>query len=95
MTTTDLQDLQRIPGVGPSLARDLADLGMRRVTDLRRRSPERLYEKLCELRGQPMDRCVLYVFRCAVYFASHSRHEPRLLKWWNWKDSKPLRRKKC
>jgi hypothetical protein len=56
------------------------------VTDLRRRSPERLYEQLSELRGQPMDRCVLYVFRCAVYFASTPRPEPERLKWWNWKD---------
>ena len=90
----DLRDLQRIPGVGPSLARDLADLGIRRVSDLRRRSPERLYQKLCEVRGQHLDRCVLYVFRCAVYFAANSRHEAERLKWWNWKDSKPGRRKK-
>jgi hypothetical protein len=36
--------------------------------------------------GQHVDRCVLYVFRCAVYFASESKHDPELLKWWNWKD---------
>jgi hypothetical protein len=29
---------------------------------------------------------VLYVFRCAVYFANNSTHDPELLKWWNWKD---------
>jgi hypothetical protein len=29
---------------------------------------------------------VLYVFRCAVYYASHEVHDPELLKWWNWKD---------
>ncbi|NJM89920.1 MAG: hypothetical protein HC847_25010 [Hydrococcus sp. RU_2_2] len=38
------------------------------------------------LRGQHIDRCVLYVFRCAVYYASNSVREPELLKWWNWKD---------
>jgi hypothetical protein len=89
MSIADLRDLQRIPGVGPSIAQDLADLGIRRVTDLRRRSPERLYQQLCELRGTHIDRCCLYVFRCAVYFASKSRHKPELLKWWNWKDSAP------
>ena len=94
MSVADLHDLRSIPGVGPSLARDLADLGIRRVTDLRRRSPERLYERLCELRGQHIDRCVLYVFRCAVYFASNSKHEPELLKWWHWKDGKTARRNK-
>ncbi len=91
MSVADMRDLQRIPGVGPSLAQDLADLGIRRVTDLRRRSPERLYERLCTLRGSHIDRCALYVFRCAVYFASKSRHDPERLKWWNWKDSKTVR----
>jgi hypothetical protein len=33
-----------------------------------------------------IDPCVLYVFRCAVYYASHEVHDPDLLKWWNWKD---------
>jgi hypothetical protein len=41
---------------------------------------------LCELRGKHIDRCVLYVFRCAVYFAAVKEPVPELLKWWNWKD---------
>jgi len=81
-----LKGLQRIPGIGPSLARDLVDLGIRRVSDLSGRNPERLYERLGALRGQRQDRCVLYVFRCAVYFASKKRHDPERLKWWHWKD---------
>ena len=80
-------DLQQIPGVGPSIAQDLHDLGMRRVEDLRGTDPVRLYEKLVALRGHRIDRCVLYVFRCAAYYASNREHDPELLKWWNWKDS--------
>ena len=95
MNVADMRDLRRIPGVGPSLAQDLADLGIRRVTDLRRRSPERLYERLCRLRGARIDRCVLYVFRCAVYFASEPRPAPEGLRWWNWKDSKTVRPVRC
>lgn len=82
-----LKELQRIPGVGESISVDLHDLGVRRVEDLRNADPERLYEQLCVRRGTHVDRCVLYVFRCAVYFASHSDHDPELLKWWNWKDT--------
>ena len=82
------RELQTIPGVGPSIAKDLTDLGMRRVSDLRRRSPERLYQRLNSRRGVRQDRCLLYVFRCAVYFADHTRPDPELLKWWNWKDAK-------
>jgi hypothetical protein len=82
------KELQIIPGVGPSIAHDLAELGVRRVADLRGRKPERLYQQLCTARGVHQDRCVLYVFRCAVYFASHRVHEPELLQWWNWSDAK-------
>jgi predicted RecB family nuclease len=93
MSVADLDDLQRIPGIGPSLARDLADLGIRQVTELRRRNLEKLYERLCTLRGEHIDRCVLYAFRCAVYFASTPKPEPERLKWWNWKDTKKVRSK--
>ena len=80
-----VRELSRIPGVGPSIAADLYQIGIREVADLRGRNPERLYADLCREVGQPVDRCVLYVFRSAVYFASESRHDPELLKWWNWK----------
>lgn len=80
--------LEEIPGVGPSIALDLHELGLKEVADLRGRDPEELYERLCALRGGHIDRCVLYVFRCAVYYADHSSHDPELLKWWNWKDGK-------
>jgi hypothetical protein len=83
--TAHLKDLQRIPGVGPSLARDLWELGYQSAADLANQDAERMYTTLEELRGQPMDPCVLYAFRCAVYFASTDDPDPALLKWWNWK----------
>ncbi len=79
--------LTTIPGIGPNLAQDLIDLGYRQVTHLLAQDPEAMYERLCELRGQPVDRCVLYAFRCAVYYASNAQHDKELLKWWNWKES--------
>jgi hypothetical protein len=86
MKSASIEDLSRIPGVGPSIASDLYLLGIREVADLRGRDPEFLYSELCREMGQHVDRCVLYVFRCAVYFASEPKHDPELLKWWNWKD---------
>lgn len=80
--------LQVIPGVGPSIARDLRKLGIERVSQLKGRNPERMYAKSNALRGVVQDRCLLYVFRCAVYYASEPRPQPRLLKWWNWQDRK-------
>jgi len=77
--------LQVIPGIGPSLAADLRALGYRSVRSLRGENPEGMYERLNALRGARQDPCVLYVFRCAVYFASTPEPDPELLKWWVWK----------
>ncbi|MBI4417529.1 MAG: helix-hairpin-helix domain-containing protein [Ignavibacteriales bacterium] len=81
-----LNELQTIPSVGPSIARDLWELGIRRVADLKHKDAQRLYKRRCAQMGKPIDRCLLYTFRCAVYFASRKKHDPKLLKWWNWKD---------
>ena len=80
------KDLQRIPGVGPSISQDLWLLGYRSVDQLKGEKPEAMYERLCAIQGTHVDRCVLYVFRCAVYFATEQKHDPQKLQWWNWKD---------
>ena len=80
------QEFQRIPGVGPSIGADLEDLGVQGLTDLAGRCPEALYRDLIELRRAEIDRCVLYVFRCAVYFAKTANPVAEKLKWWGWKD---------
>lgn len=81
-----IKDLQTIPGVGPSIARDLHRLGIRKVSDLKGRDPERMYLQSCNKAGKQIDRCLLYVYRCAVYYASAQKHDLKFLKWWNWKD---------
>lgn len=84
-----LKNLQTIPGVGASIARDLYTIGIRSVADLKNIDPEELYKKTCRYEGKVIDRCLLYTYRCAVYFASHTKHKPELLKWWHWMDKKP------
>ncbi len=88
MEQSVLRDLKQIPGVGKKIAEDLWNLGYRSVQDLEDQDPEELYIKLCARKGMHVDRCMLYVFRCAVYYASNKKHDPELLKWWNWKDEK-------
>ena len=78
--------LESIPGVGPAIAEALRDLGYAEVSDLRAADPEEMYVRLSTLRGVNQDRCVLYVFRCAVYYALRENPDPELLKWWAWKD---------
>lgn len=84
-----LKELRRIPGVGESISEDLWRLGIRSVAGLKGKDPEKLYERFCGIEGGPVDRCMLYVLRCATYYASRRKHDPELLKWWNWKDIEP------
>lgn len=79
-------DLKRIPGVGANMERHMHNIGIRCVADLVGKNPEELYHLDCLKKGFRDDRCVLYVFRCAVYFAEHDKREPEKLKWWYWKD---------
>ena len=79
-------ELQTIPGIGPKIAGALWEIGVRSTMDLKDRDPEELYRRLCEQAGGHVDRCVLYVMRCSVYYASNKDHEPEKLKWWRWKD---------
>ncbi|MGD0338682.1 MAG: helix-hairpin-helix domain-containing protein [Bacteroidota bacterium] len=78
-----LKKLQTIPGVGKSISVDLYNLGIRSVHDLQKKKPERLFEKHCTQKGVLVDRCMLYVLRCAVYYASTKNPKPELLRWWN------------
>jgi Pathogenicity locus. len=83
-------DLLVIPGVGKNTKEDLINLGYNCVEDLNGQNPEDMYERFNKMIGYKEDRCQLYVFRCAVYYASNEVHDEHLLKWWNWKDGENL-----
>ena len=83
-----IKDLTAIPGVGKSIARDLVNIGINSVNDLKGKDADDLYAKSNHFAGCVQDRCLLYVFRCAIYFAETPKnmHDKERLKWWNWKD---------
>jgi hypothetical protein len=88
---TDKQSIKAltiIPGVGKSIANDLWNIGIRKVSDLQGKDPEYLYDLSNSFTGIVQDRCLLYVFRCAVYYAETplAEQETEKLKWWNWKE---------
>ena len=72
--------------MGKACALDLWNIGIRKVSDLKDRDPEALYETLNAWSGVRHDVCMLYTFRCAVYFASETGHPREKLNWWYWKD---------
>ena len=79
-------DLQKIPYVGKETEQDLLLLGFDSIASLKGADPEAMYQKECVLKGGKVDRCQLYVYRMAVYYAENETHDPEKLKWWNWKD---------
>lgn len=79
-------NLQKIPGVGPSIAEDFQEIGINSVEDLREKNPEKLYKKICNKAGKKVDRCVLYICRSSVYFAESKNPDKDKLDWWKWKD---------
>jgi Pathogenicity locus len=85
------RELMIIPGVGKSIAEDLLNIGINSVNDLRGQDPEVLYDRSNRFAGMVQDRCLLYCFRGAVYFAETppEYRDPEKLKWWNWKDAGP------
>ena len=88
-------DLITIPGGGKSIKQDLLNLGISCVEDLKGQSAQQLYDRHCQKKGFQVDRCLLYVFRLAVYFAEHKTHDPEKLKWWNWKDKPNQKEDAC
>ncbi len=81
-----LKQLQTIPGIGKACSLDLWNIGIRLVSDLKGQNPTFLYSKLNSFSGISHDICMLYTFRCAVYFATEDNHEKEKLNWWYWKD---------
>jgi len=88
MKQATAKQLEQIPGVGKSIAQYMRNIGIESVDDLKGQNAEKLYQKLCDFKASPVDKCMLYAFRCAIYYAQNTIHDPRLLKWWNWKDSR-------
>ena len=78
------RELDDLVSVGPAMLRDFEQLGIASVAQLSRQSPEKLYEKLCQITGQAQDICCLDVFRAAVAQARNPRLPLDQCQWWYW-----------
>lgn len=79
-------DLTVIPNVGKRTKESLMNIGITCVEDLTGKNPEELYIMDCLKKGFQVDKCQLYLFRMAVYYAEHTERDAEKLKWWYWKD---------
>ncbi len=51
-----IRKLQLIPGVGPKLAKEFLDIGIRDVADFIGKNPENLHRLICAKHGMKVDR---------------------------------------
>jgi len=80
-------DLERIPGIGKTMARHLVKAGYPTVASLRGQDPDDIFTKDCLAQGGQVDRCALYSYRLAVHYADHDGNLPEgKTRWWDWKD---------
>ena len=82
--TSDPRKLSDLISVGPAMVRDFEILGVRSVSELARRNPQRLYESLCRVAPQHQDICCLDVFRAAVAQARDPQLPVEQCQWWCW-----------
>ncbi|MBZ5543641.1 MAG: helix-hairpin-helix domain-containing protein [Acidobacteriia bacterium] len=85
------RELKQLISVGPAMLRDFELLGVRSVAHLARQNPEKLYEKLCGVTGQPVDICCLDVFSAAVAQARNPRLPAEQCQWWYWSRKRKAR----
>ena len=81
-------DLITIPNIGEKTKKSLMNIGITCVEELNGQKAEDLYNKDCLMKGYQVDKCLLYLFRMAIYYAEHTSWEKEKLKWWYWKDKK-------
>jgi hypothetical protein len=77
---TECQALEQIPNIGPTLAEDLRQIGIRHPRDLVNKDAFVLYQQLCAATGQRHDPCVLDTFMAATDFMRGAPAAP----WWHY-----------
>ncbi len=72
----DVKKFQDIPNVGPAMAKDFAQLGLKQPTDLIRKDPLTLYKSMCKIAGVRQDPCVLDTYIAVVDFMNGAPARP-------------------
>ena len=58
MESSGLHQLEQIPGVGKTIARDMLNIGINSIDDLKGKQAQQLYARLCDFKASPVDRCM-------------------------------------
>ncbi len=72
------EKLTDIPNVGKRVEKDLLVLGIRKISDLKKKDPYKMYLDLCRKTKVRHDPCLLDVFMAVVDYANGAPKTP----WW-------------
>lgn len=67
-TAAEAKEFTDIPNIGPRMAADFRQLGLRKPMDLAGNDAYALYRKMCRVSGMRQDPCVLDTYMAAVVF---------------------------
>ncbi len=81
------ENINQIPGIEAECAEAIRELGYSSVSKLQGEDAEEMYYKLSAIKGCVQAKELLYGFRCAIYYATVKKADPKKLHWWYWKDS--------
>ena len=81
-----MTELIKIPNVGKKTESVLKAMGYNFAEDIKNVSPEELYRKNCEINGEIVDRCMLYVYRAVHYYLNAENPDSEKSKWQYWMD---------
>ena len=84
-------ELLQLPNVGPKTVAQMHAVGVTTIKQFLRIGPEKIYERCCEQQGYKIHRAYLYVLRAAKFWCYNKDKRDKALRWWMWKDLKPIR----
>ena len=79
-------DISTVPGIEKEAVQALRELGYNTVGELRAKDAEEMYYKLSLDRGDIAEKELLFQFRCAIYYSTVKKADPKKLRWWYWRD---------
>jgi hypothetical protein len=83
-TEAEALTLEAIPNIGPRVANDLRQLGIRVPANLKGLDPYVLYQQFCAQTGVIHDPCLLDTFIAATRFMSGEGARP----WWHYTEER-------
>jgi hypothetical protein len=78
--------IMRIPRMDVRVARDLIDIKIREIYQLKGRAPESIFEEISKKKPQT-PKWILPYLRMAVYFSEHTKPEPAKMHPQEWQNA--------